>query len=309
MMVLRTPNPRMHARLLAARALARVRFAKDEESFYPSGDGKPMGETSAHVNLIRHTIDTLELHYVDQLNRVLIAGNNFIYFDEGNRDRFVSPDSYIVLGRPNYPPRDSYFVWREENVAPAVVFEFTSKSTRKEDYGTKYHVYERVLRVPEYFLFNPRGRWRPSKLVGFRLDGQRYEPIPREDNGDESRMYCQQMNLYLVARGREVRFYDPVRDRILPTLRKADLRAEQEAQRADTETLRAEQEAQRAEQEAQRAEKAARRAEQEAQRANIETQRANIETQRADVEARLRRELESEINTLRVENARLRGVE
>ena len=64
------------------------------------------------------------------------------------------PTSFWFRGVPN-KDRDAYFVW-EEGKGPDVVFEYTSESTRDEDLDEKYNLYQDVLKVPEYFLFDPK---------------------------------------------------------------------------------------------------------------------------------------------------------
>jgi Uma2 family endonuclease len=99
---------------------------------------------------------------------VYVSGNNFIYYEEGNPRARVSPDAYVVFGAP-MRARDSYFAWQEGGLLPGVVFEITSRSTKNEDIVTKFEWYERVLRVPEYFLFDPTGDYLRPRLQGYRI--------------------------------------------------------------------------------------------------------------------------------------------
>jgi len=64
---------------------------------YPSSDGKPMAETEIHAREMLFTMGTLDLYYDDR-NDVYVAANNFIYYEEGDRDARFSPDVYVVLG-------------------------------------------------------------------------------------------------------------------------------------------------------------------------------------------------------------------
>ena len=59
--------------------------------------------------------------------------------------------------------------WKEHGRLPAVVFEFTSRKTQREDTDTKLPLYERTLRTPEYFLFDPTGDYFRPRLQGYRL--------------------------------------------------------------------------------------------------------------------------------------------
>ena len=122
---------------------------------YPTGDGKPMAETDAHVSLILYHLGALQSRYSKAGGLVYVAGNNFLYYEEGNPKARISPDTYVVFGISPHP-RDSYKVWEEGGHTPAVVFEFTSKSTQAEDTDKKFRIYEEILRVPEYFLFKSK---------------------------------------------------------------------------------------------------------------------------------------------------------
>jgi hypothetical protein len=126
-----------------------------------------------------------------------------------------------------------------------VVFEFTSKKTRKEDVTLKRPLYEQVLKVPEYFQFDPTGDYLRPRLQGLRLIEGQYQPIALV-NG---RLYSEQLGLDLEAEGEILRFYDPLTGERLRNL-------DEEAERAEAYKGRAEAEAQRAEAEAQRAEAA-----------------------------------------------------
>lgn len=103
---------------------------------YPPSDGKPMAETQKHVNQIIHTISALDIFFADHPD-VYVAGNNFVYWEEGNPKARISPDAYVVFGVPKIL-RDFYKAWEEGGKLPNVIFEFTSKSTRHEDTRKKF---------------------------------------------------------------------------------------------------------------------------------------------------------------------------
>ena len=69
---------------------------------YPSGDGKPMAETDFHRDVIFDLIDRLKRWYADRPD-VYVASNNFLYYEQFNRRRHISPDVYVVFGVPNHP--------------------------------------------------------------------------------------------------------------------------------------------------------------------------------------------------------------
>ncbi len=218
---------------------------KLREIDYPVSDGKPMAETDKHFDLMVYTKTALQVRHADQPD-VYVSGNNFLYYQEGAPKKRVSPDCYVVFGVPNHQ-RDSYMSWREGGKLPSVVFEFTSAKTSSDDVNIKRPLYENVLRVDEYFLFDPTGDYLNPRLQGFRLIDGRYQAIPLE-NG---RMRSEQLGLDLVQQGETMRLFDPRRGEFLLDILEAMQRIAMEEQRAAEADRRAEAEAQsRAEAEA-----------------------------------------------------------
>jgi hypothetical protein len=141
----------------------------------------------------------------------------------------------VSFGIPRDPPRDYYLVWKEGK-APDVVIEITSKSTKREDKTTKWELYRDVLKVPEYFQFDPTEDYLKPPLQGFRLVNGEYIPIPMV-NG---RLPSQVLGLHLERDGKELRLFDPVTGlRLLTATERAEA-AEAETRRlaAETERLR-----------------------------------------------------------------------
>lgn len=244
-----------------------------EEDLYPSSDGKPMAETQRHGNQMLYNISTLTVYFKDRPD-VYVAGNNFIYYEEGNPKARVSPDTYVIFGVGNRE-RDSYLVWKEGGKLPDIVFEVTSKKTRREDTDRKRPLYEK-MRVSEYVMFDPTGDYLNPRLQGFRLENGVYVPLERVDD----RLYSEMLGLYVVQHGDRMRFYDPRKGEWLPTF-------EEQAERVEQAVRHAEQAVRHAEQEAWRAEQEARRAEQEARRAD--RAEAELARLRAEMEALRRR--------------------
>src|SRR5262245_11659947 len=123
---------------------------------YPSSDGEPMAETPIHRQVMADTIDMLQDHFAGEPN-VYVSGNMMMYYVEGNSDRWVSPDVFVTRGIPKLPEREVYLVWREGK-GPDAVIEVTSPSTARVDQRRKFELYRDVLKVREYFLFDPRDR-------------------------------------------------------------------------------------------------------------------------------------------------------
>ena len=57
---------------------------------------------------------------------------------------------------------------------PVVAIEITSESTRNEDVERKFDLYQDVLGIPEYILFDPTGDYIDVRLTGYRLTPQGY---------------------------------------------------------------------------------------------------------------------------------------
>ncbi len=109
-----------------------------------------------------------------------------MYYDTHNPLWYKRPDWFAVVGVSRlYEQRDlrlSYVIW-QESVAPFVVVELLSPGTEKEDLGqtlrevsqppTKWEVYERILRIPYYIVFD---RY-TDKLQAFQLVADIYNPI------------------------------------------------------------------------------------------------------------------------------------
>jgi Uma2 family endonuclease len=171
---------------------------------YPTSDGKPMAETELHRQGMIDLIETLGHRFADNPN-IHVSGNLLLYYEEGNRRKHVAPDVMITFGIPKNPLRDYYLVWKEGK-APDAVIEITSKSTQREDKHTKKTLYRDVLKVTEYFQFDPTEDYLKPPLQGFRLVNGDYIPI-QPVNG---RIPSQVLGLHLERDGTELRLVDPV---------------------------------------------------------------------------------------------------
>jgi Uma2 family endonuclease len=244
--------------------------------FYPYSDGKPMAESPEHLQTMVYLIAALQA-YLAGREDVYVAGNQFMYWIEGNPRQRVAPDIYVVFGVPKRPWRPTWKVW-EEGKAPDVIFELTSRSTAGEDMYRKYRLYQR-LGVKEYILVDVLRDYLVQPVMLHRLKGDEYELIPNERPNDrEWWAHSELLGLSVVVRaedeGYQVLLWDPTSRSFLPS--------PQQTAEEYLELLRQLQDAERrAEEEALRVREAERRAEEEARR-------------RAELEARLR-ELEEEL--------------
>jgi Uma2 family endonuclease len=184
---------------------------------------------------------------------VFTASDLNLYYDPRHPQWYKRPDWFGVLGVPRlYEGRDlrlSYVTW-QEGMSPFVVVELLSPGTEKEDLGrslrdasqppNKWTVYEQVLRIPYYFVFNRYS----DELQAFGLTMNEYQLLQPEGLG----VWVKEAELGLglwrgVYQGVErlwLRWYD--RDgQWLPTPTELEgQRVEQARQQAEQATQRAE---------------------------------------------------------------------
>ena len=195
------------------------------EPDYPTSDGRPMGETDLHRQVMIETIDGLIDYFAGQ--RVYVTGDLLVYYERGNRRKHVSPDAMVVRGA-EMRPRDYYLLW-EEGLFPNAVVEITSKSTRREDQVKKMQLYRDVLKVREYFLFDPTSDYLNPRLQGHRLVNGEYVRIDMHDG----RLTSVELGLELEAEGKNLRLRDPATGKWLPTRAEAREQADLAREQAD----------------------------------------------------------------------------
>jgi Uma2 family endonuclease len=115
---------------------------------YPSSDGRPMGETSLHANVMVLIHDNLR----DLFPNDFLGLDLFWFPVEGSSEK-LAPDVFIVLGVPYHQPK-SYYQWENGNTPPHVVFEVLSKGNRPAEMKKKLEFYQRYG-VQEYYIFDP----------------------------------------------------------------------------------------------------------------------------------------------------------
>jgi len=126
-----------------------------------------------------------------------------MFYVRGNKRKHLSLDVFVAKGVARRR-RDNYLIW-EEGKGPDFVIEVTSSSTRKEDIKKKFDLYQDVLKVPEYFLFDPRGDYLKPPLQGYRLVNAEYQPIVPE----HGRFWSEELGLFLWKDGSDLKLYDP----------------------------------------------------------------------------------------------------
>lgn len=195
---------------------------------YPSSDGMPVAESDFQLHPLLYAVQALRVYFQNRSD-VYVAGDLFIYYEEGNPKAVVAPDVFVVIGAAGYQ-RSSYKLW-EEPKAPDFVLEITSRSTRSEDQGAKRGTYA-FLGVQEYMQYDPTGDYLTPPLKGFRLAGENYEPIPaRLSPTGTAMVHSDVLGLDLRIEDGDLRFYDPVAQQKLLSLQESE-QARQESEQA-----------------------------------------------------------------------------
>ena len=200
---------------------------------YPESDGEPMAETGRHVRLLLDMIEMIDWHFRD-IPDVHVCGNMFLYYEEGNPRKVISPDVFMVRGVSKKDLR-TYKTWEQQPYLDFVL-ELASPSTYTKDFNEKKTIYEKILRVKEYYIYDPYGEIHPY-FIGFRLVGDAYQDIAFVDG----RLPSETLGLELGERDGVLRLYDPVKDMWFgpgrERLTEAETRASEEARaRRDAET-------------------------------------------------------------------------
>lgn len=145
--------------------------ASDQQNIvYPDSDGQPMADNTKQFRWIVLIQQNLEAWFADDPN-VFIAGDLLWYPIEGDPKTRQAPDVMVVFGRPKRD-RGSYQQWKEENIAPQVVFEVRSPDNFQTELDKKLLFYERYG-VEEYYLYDPDR----NDLSGWMRQEKRLIPI------------------------------------------------------------------------------------------------------------------------------------
>ncbi len=156
----------------------------------PSEDPEEMGLPDefhdAQPDLLKETC---------RLNNIadfFIGADLNLYYDVKHTSWYKRPDWFLVLGVPASESiresRLSYVMW-QEGIAPFLMVELLSPGTEAEDLGqtlrivgkppTKWQVYEQVLRVPYYAIFD---RYTNQFRI-FCLQATKYVELPINGQG------------------------------------------------------------------------------------------------------------------------------
>jgi Uma2 family endonuclease len=140
------------------------------EIIYPDCDGQPMSDNTKQfrwIVLIQQNLESLFSHDPN----VFVAGDLLWYPVKDNNKIRNAPDAMVVFGRPK-GDRGSYMQWKEDNIAPQVVFEVLSPGNNQTEMNKKLLFYERYG-VEEYYLYDPY----KNDLSGWVQKGDRLDVI------------------------------------------------------------------------------------------------------------------------------------
>ena len=285
--------------------MSRIQSPPVADIEYPESDGEPMGETDLHIAWMFRLRDLFMYRYRGA--NVYVACNLLMYYEEGNPQKFLVPDVFVVKDcDPGM--RRTFRIWDEERI-PDVVFEVTSKATRADDESVKPERYAQIG-VRELVLYDPTGDYLQTQLQLYRLEDGVYVRVESDVNGA---LESEELNLRLLLDDGDLVLCDQTTGQPLLThgeaaealAQAAEARAqaaEEQTQAAAAQTRAAEEQTQAAEEQTQAAEERARSADAHAQAAKALTQ---VAESKAAAESAAREKAEAEIRRLREQLKRL----
>ena len=148
---------------------------------YPDHDGNPMSDNTEQFRWIVMIKENLEVMYADSMD-VFVAGDLLWYPIEGDNKTRYAPDAMVAFGRPK-GRRGSYMQWKEDNIAPQIVFEILSPKNYQPEMRRKLLFYE-TYGVEEYYSYDPDR----LRLKGWIRQGSELVAIPEMDGWGSPRM-------------------------------------------------------------------------------------------------------------------------
>ncbi len=205
-------------------------------AFYPDSDGEPMGETDTHRKLMLYLTSCLDIYFAERED-VYVSGNIMFYYVEGDPTQVISPDVMVCFGIPK-GDRTSYKTWEENDVAPSVVIELSSRGTWRKDRVEKKALYE-MLGVKEYYIFNPLEPKTAPAFTAYELENGGFTTVKIENN----RVKSEVLGLELVVEDKNLRLYNPATGQFLKTAEElaetvGELSTENDFLKAEVERLR-----------------------------------------------------------------------
>ena len=208
--------------------VAQLESGTTPEIIYPESDGKPMADNTLQFRWITTIKVNLDWLFVKD-DRVFVAGDLLWYPVEGNNKLRQAPDVMVVFGRPK-GDRSSYQQWKEDNIAPQVVFEILSPGNTQTEMNKKLLFYQRYG-VEEYYIYDP-----DKNDVSGLLRGEEGLGVIEEIDGWVS----PRLGIRFELAEPELKLYHPNGD-CFSTYTEEREKVQQERQRAEQERQRADQ--------------------------------------------------------------------
>ncbi|MDJ0510306.1 MAG: Uma2 family endonuclease [Crocosphaera sp.] len=155
--------------------VAQFKNTNKPEIIYPERDGNPMADNTVQFRWITSIKANLDWLFADD-DQVFVAGDLLWYPTENNNKKRQAPDIMVVFDRPK-GDRGSYQQWKEDNIAPQVVFEILSPGNTQAEMNRKLLFYEHNG-VEEYYIYNPN----KNDFSGLLRNGETLEVIEKIDN-------------------------------------------------------------------------------------------------------------------------------
>ncbi|WP_104909541.1 Uma2 family endonuclease [Nostoc sp. 'Lobaria pulmonaria (5183) cyanobiont'] len=145
---------------------------------YPDSDGQPVANNTIQFGWIVEIKQNIDWLFADDPN-VFVAGDLFWYPVEGRNKIVNAPDVMVVLGRPKgvgvarRRHRLCYQQWKEQGVAPQIVFEILFPSNTQTEMDKKLLFYDRYG-MEEYYIYPDR-----NNLCGWLRGEDGLDAIPQ----------------------------------------------------------------------------------------------------------------------------------
>lgn len=137
---------------------------------YPEDNGESLAENTLQYEWIVKIMGGLQWAFRNRPD-VFVAADLLWYPVQGLTDLHTAPDAMVVIGRPK-GHRRSYLQWKEDGIAPQVVFEVHAPSYQPERMAEKFRFYE-THGVQEYYFYDPDN----EELAGWMRVQDRLTPI------------------------------------------------------------------------------------------------------------------------------------
>lgn len=193
---------------------------------------------------------------------IFVAGDLLWYPVEGDNKLRQAPDVMVVFG-VSKGDRGSYQQWKENNIAPQVVWEILSPGNTFKEMSRKLLFYDRYG-VEEYYVYDPQ----QNELTGWLRSQYQLDVIDNINGWSSPRLGIKfelnpdTMVLYYPD-GKAFKDYNQVQ--------RAKIQAEEELQKAEEELQQTQQQLQQTEQQLQAEKEKSQRLEQLLQEAGIDT--------------------------------------